>query len=75
MLFTTYCTILDLFGKAKKKILKKENSVVDNSETLTLKTKTKKQEIDWGPQEIGKDFVNCLKKNESLFNFVFLYFQ
>ena len=43
---------LDLFGKAKKKILKQDD-VSDFSGPVILSSKKQKQEVDWGPQEIG----------------------
>ncbi|XP_014211795.1 rabenosyn-5 [Copidosoma floridanum] len=41
-----------LFGKAKKKILK-QDEIPDYSSPILAKNQRSREEIDWGPQEIG----------------------
>ncbi|XP_058797453.1 rabenosyn-5 [Phymastichus coffea] len=45
-------SLKDLFGKAKKKILK-QDEIQDYPEALLASVQSKRQEIDWGPQDIG----------------------
>lgn len=47
---------LDLFGKAKKKILKQDEISDFTSPILSSNNQRNKEEIDWGPQEIGDIF-------------------
>ena len=44
---------LDLFGKAKKKILKQDEIPDYADQVLSNDRKQNRPEIDWGPQEIG----------------------
>jgi len=44
--------ILDLFGKAKKKILKQDD-IPETFPSVIPQDKRRSPEINWGPQEIG----------------------
>ncbi|XP_011496703.1 PREDICTED: rabenosyn-5 [Ceratosolen solmsi marchali] len=46
-------SLKDLFGKAKKKILK-QDGMLDYPNEISSNNQKTKQEIDWGPQEIGE---------------------
>lgn len=46
--------VLDLFGKAKKKILKQDD-IPEMFSNAISEDKRQSPEINWGPQEIGKE--------------------
>lgn len=57
--------MLDLFGKAKKKILKQDEMTDTFSENNTpIRENRKKVEINWGPQELGAIKSHTLYFNE-----------
>lgn len=51
--------VLDLFGKAKKKILKQDDIPEVFPSVIQAQDKRRSPEINWGPQEIGIG-VSCV---------------
>jgi len=59
--------ILDLFGKAKKKILKQDD-IPETFPNAIPQDKRRSPEIIWGPQEIGIAIDTCESKLSSTRN-------
>lgn len=66
--------VVDLFGKAKKKILKQDDIPETFQSVSVPQDKRRSPEINWGPQEIGTNtnsvlFVNMNKQDYPLREF------
>lgn len=53
--YLNHFIFLDLFGKAKKKILKQDEMSDSFVNSIPSTTRQRSPELNWGPQEIGID--------------------